>query len=64
MTSRPRPSATFCTTVQYQSLTRRHIESLHGGQDIVQNFGDQYSDLQGGDADATDKLPNPMSFLP
>jgi putative acid phosphatase of HAD superfamily subfamily IIIB len=56
--------ATYCTTVQYKSLTRRHIEQLQGGQDIVQNFGDQFSDLQGGYSDATYKLPNPMYFLP
>jgi predicted secreted acid phosphatase len=56
--------ATFCSTVQYKSLTRRHIEQLRGGQDIVQNFGDQFSDLQGGYSDATYKLPNPMYFLP
>jgi phosphoglycolate phosphatase-like HAD superfamily hydrolase len=56
--------ATYCTTVQYKSLTRRHIEHLAGGQDIVANFGDQFSDLQGGYSDATYKLPNPMYFLP
>ncbi len=32
-----------CTTVQYKSGTRKHIESL--GYDIVANFGDQYLDL-------------------
>jgi hypothetical protein len=51
-----------CTTTQYKSLTRQHIESL--GYDIVANFGDQYSDLNGGFADATFKIPNPMYFLP
>ena len=55
---------TACTTVQYKSLTRRHIEHLNGGQDIVADFGDQYSDLQGGSTDRTYKLPNPMYFLP
>jgi hypothetical protein len=30
----------------------------------VANFGDQYSDLKGGYADRTFKLPNPNYFLP
>jgi hypothetical protein len=54
--------APSCTTIQYKSLTRKHIESL--GYDIVGNFGDQYSDLSGGYADKTFKLPNPMYYLP
>jgi predicted secreted acid phosphatase len=51
-----------CTTVHYKTATRRHIESL--GYDIVANFGDQYSDLKGGYADKSFKLPNPTYFLP
>jgi hypothetical protein len=51
-----------CTTVHYKSATRAHIESL--GYDIVANFGDQFSDLKGGFADRTFKLPNPNYFLP
>jgi putative acid phosphatase of HAD superfamily subfamily IIIB len=51
-----------CTTTQYKSLTRQHIESL--GYEIVANFGDQFSDLNGGFADNTFKIPNPMYFLP
>ncbi|HEX4519033.1 MAG TPA: HAD family acid phosphatase [Gaiellaceae bacterium] len=51
-----------CTTTQYKSLTRQHIESE--GYDIVANFGDQFSDLNGGFADRAFKLPNPMYFLP
>ncbi len=54
--------APTCSTIQYKSLTRQHIESL--GYDIVANFGDQFSDLTGGFADQTFKLPNPMYFLP
>ncbi|MFG2311651.1 HAD family acid phosphatase [Streptomyces sp. NPDC048566] len=50
-----------CTTVQYKSGTRKHIESL--GYDIVGNFGDQYSDLDGGYADKTYKIPNPTYFV-
>ena len=40
----------------------QHIESL--GYDIVANFGDQFSDLNGGFADQTFKIPNPTYFLP
>jgi hypothetical protein len=56
------PCAPTCTTTQYKSLTRQHIESL--GNEIVANFGDQFSDLNGGFADRTYKIPNPMYFLP
>lgn len=51
-----------CTTIHYKSATRAHIESL--GYDIAGNFGDQYSDLKGGAADRTFKLPNPNYYLP
>jgi predicted secreted acid phosphatase len=51
-----------CTTIHYKSATRAHIESQ--GYDIVANFGDQFSDLQGGFADRAFKLPNPNYFLP
>jgi len=51
-----------CTTIHYKSATRAHIESL--GYDIVASFGDQYSDLKGGYADRTFKLPNPNYYLP
>ena len=51
-----------CTTTHYKSATRAHIESL--GYDIVANFGDQFSDLTGGFADRTFKMPNPNYFLP
>jgi predicted secreted acid phosphatase len=51
-----------CTTIHYKSATRAHIESL--GYDIVANFGDQFSDLKGGFADRTFKMPNPNYFLP
>jgi hypothetical protein len=51
-----------CTTTQYKSLTREHIESL--GNDIVLNMGDQLNDLAGGFADYTAKVPNPMYYIP
>ncbi len=54
-----------CTTVEYKSQTRAHIESRSGGgYDVVANLGDQYSDLLGGSADRTVKLPNPTYYLP
>ena len=51
-----------CTTVEYKSGTRAHIESQ--GYRILANFGDQYSDLKGGHAERKVKLPNPMYYLP
>jgi hypothetical protein len=56
------PPKFICNTIQYKSLTRQYIESQ--GNDIVANFGDQYSDLTGGFADNTYKIPNPMYYLP
>ncbi|MFJ3381948.1 HAD family acid phosphatase [Curtobacterium sp. NPDC090217] len=54
-----------CTTIEYKSQTRAHIESAAGGRyDIVANVGDQYSDLIGGSADRAVKLPNPTYYLP
>ena len=51
-----------CTTIHYKSATRGYVESL--GYDIVASFGDQYSDLTGGFADRTFKMPNPNYYLP
>lgn len=59
----PTTHAFTCTTIQYKSLTRQHIEEDLGA-DIVANFGDQFSDLKGGFADRTFKIPNLMYFLP
>jgi predicted secreted acid phosphatase len=54
-----------CTTIEYKSQTRAHIESrAGGGYRIIANFGDQYSDLIGGHADRAVKLPNPTYYLP
>ncbi|MCA1218631.1 HAD family acid phosphatase [Streptomyces sp. 8L] len=50
-----------CTTVQFKSETREHLEA--SGYDIIGNFGDQQSDLTGGHADHTYKLPNPTYFV-
>jgi predicted secreted acid phosphatase len=54
--------APSCTTIEYKSGTRKYISSQ--GYTIVADFGDQYSDLLGGDAGHQVKLPNPMYYLP
>jgi predicted secreted acid phosphatase len=51
-----------CTTIEYKSGTRKYISSL--GYSIAADFGDQYSDLLGGDAGHQVKLPNPMYYIP
>jgi predicted secreted acid phosphatase len=55
-------AAPKCTTIEYKSGTRKYISSE--GYSIVADFGDQYSDLLGGDAGHQVKLPNPMYYLP
>ena len=55
-------AGTSCPTIQYKSGTRAYIESQ--GYDIVADFGDQFSDLLGGFADKTFKMPNPNYYLP
>jgi acid phosphatase class B len=54
--------APTCSTVQYKSAYRGYIQSQ--GYEIYANFGDQFSDLNGGNADKTFKIPNPMYYLP
>jgi predicted secreted acid phosphatase len=54
--------APTCTTIEYKSGTRKYISSQ--GYTITADFGDQYSDLLGGDAGHQVKLPNPMYYLP
>ena len=51
-----------CTTVEYKAGTRKHLEDT--GYDIALNVGDQWSDLQGGSAGKSVKLPNPTYYLP
>ena len=51
-----------CATIPYKSGTRAYIESQ--GYDIVGDFGDQFSDLEGGFANKTFKMPNPNYYLP
>ncbi|MFI5609596.1 HAD family acid phosphatase [Amycolatopsis sp. NPDC051903] len=56
------PCGLTCTTIQYKSGTRAHIQAT--GAHLVLNLGDQFSDLEGGYADHPVKLPNPMYYLP
>lgn len=46
----------------YKTAMRKKIEA--DGYDIILNIGDQKSDLAGGYADKTFKLPNPYYFIP
>jgi hypothetical protein len=55
-------NAPSCTTIEYKSGTRKYISSQ--GYSIVADFGDQYSDLLGGDAGHQFKIPNPMYYIP
>ncbi len=51
-----------CSTIEYKSAVRAYVTAQ--GYDIIANFGDQYSDLIGGYADRSVKLPNPTYYLP
>jgi predicted secreted acid phosphatase len=55
-------NAPTCTTIEYKSGTRAYITSQ--GYSIMADFGDQYSDLLGGDAGHQVKIPNPMYYIP
>ena len=50
------------SVVPYKSGTRQQIEQQ--GYDVILTIGDQYSDLQGGYADKTFKVPNPYYYIP
>lgn len=67
LSNEPQPSyihcAAKCTTIEFKSQTRKHIER-DLGYDIVANFGDQYSDHIGGYTGTVVKLPNPTYYLP
>ena len=54
--------APTCTTIEYESGIRKYISSR--GCTIVADFGDQYSDLLGGDAGHQVKIPDPMYYIP
>ncbi|WP_334174824.1 HAD family acid phosphatase [Pseudoxanthobacter sp.] len=53
---------TFASAVDYKAPARAAIEAQ--GYVIVLSVGDQYSDLLGGHAANTVKLPNPFYFIP
>ena len=55
-------NAASCSTVEKKAFTRKYIEDTVG-DDVVLSVGDQWSDLMGGYADDTVKLPNPTYFL-
>jgi acid phosphatase len=46
----------------YKTAARKKIQA--DGYDIVLNVGDQYSDLRGGYADNTYKIPDPFYYIP
>jgi len=51
----------YASASVYKAAARKQIEVQ--GYDIVLNIGDQHSDLTGGFADKTIKLPNPYYFV-
>lgn len=53
---------TFASAVEYKAPARAAIEAQ--GYVVVLSLGDQYSDLLGGHAANTVKLPNPFYFIP
>ena len=56
------PKDTGRNTVDYKSSLRKQI--IANGYDVVLNIGDQYSDMAGGYADRSYKLPNPYYIVP
>ena len=56
------PDAKFASAVDFKSPERRKIADR--GYTILLTMGDQESDLKGGYAERTFKLPNPVYFLP
>jgi predicted secreted acid phosphatase len=56
------PGAHFTSAADFKAPERRKIAEL--GYTILLSMGDQQSDLDGGYAEKTFKLPNPVYFLP
>jgi acid phosphatase len=56
-----KPATLDATAAAYKAAARADIESR--GFTIVANVGDQQSDLDGGHAERTFKLPNPFYFI-
>ena len=57
-----KPLGEKATSAAYKAAQRRKITDA--GYRIVVNLGDQWTDLDGGYAEAMFKLPNPMYFVP
>jgi predicted secreted acid phosphatase len=56
------PDRTFTSGVQFKAPIRQSLAAK--GYTILLSMGDQQSDLDGGYAERTFKLPNPVYFLP
>ena len=56
------PNERHLSAVDYKSRRRAKIAAQ--GYTIIANVGDQWSDLDGGHAERTFKLPNPFYFIP
>jgi len=56
------PGVTFKSAIDFKAPERRKIAEQ--GYPIILSMGDQESDLTGGYAEKTFKLPNPVYFLP
>lgn len=52
----------LASTIPFKSKIRAKITEM--GYTIIASIGDQYSDLKGGFAEKTYKLPNPFYYLP
>src|SRR6185295_11431373 len=50
------------SAVEFKALERKKL--VDQGYTIIVNVGDQMSDLEGGFAERTYKLPNPFYFVP
>ena len=57
-----RPQGSFASAADFKAPERKKIADR--GYTIVLSLGDQQSDLSGGFAERTFKLPNPVYFLP
>ena len=56
-----KPKTGKIITIEYKSGARKEIMEM--GYTIIANIGDQWSDLEGGYAEKSFKLPNPMYFV-
>jgi len=56
------PGAAFASAADFKAPERRKLTEQ--GYTIVLSLGDQQSDLTGGYAERTFKLPNPVYYLP